>query len=509
MYSNFTFNDVNEALPRLSSILRQSPELSSRAGNVREMTMTSITLTNPSARYILLPARKASLAAQIAETMWVLAGRDDVAWLSHYLPRAPQFSDDGATWRGAYGKRLRAWPTAGGPRDQLAWVVDHLRENRSSRRATLAIFNPATDQEDGLKDVPCNDILDFKSRDGYLDLHVMTRSNDLIWGWSGINQFEWSVLLEIVSTMLGVTPGSVHFSISSLHAYDRHWALLDDLSKAAVPPVAERLQTVKFNPPAKSIAYLDGLIARWFDIEGRIRQAAGRTDDVQAFLEEIDRFPEPLFRSWLYVLLAWWSGDEKPLERVYRSSTTLSRAIAASVRRTPREEAPRPAADGFVAYVSNLHETKDAAYGDSWKRRGERVGILANIARKVDRLGKTDDTETAADTAIDLLVYLMKYRWWLFDEGRMGAPLPAAGLTSDVKCVNAYLAELSRNPGWAVREDYESDLSRQFDNLLAQVEASGANAGTLNKMIRDAHALARREFWKANNEKRSWKGYGE
>jgi hypothetical protein len=54
------------------------------------------------------------------------------------------------------------------------------------------------------------------------------------------------------------------------------------------------------------------------------------------------------------------------------------------------------------------------------------LGIMANIARKIDRLGggATAD-ETSADTAIDLLVYLAKYRWWLTEE--MGHPTPGTG----------------------------------------------------------------------------------
>src|SRR5690606_33318054 len=75
------------------------------------------------------------------------------------------------------------------------------------------------------------------------------------------------------------------------------------------------------------------------------------------------------------------------------------------------EQAARP---DFLAYVNKLHAEKHAAYGDSWKRRGEYM-ILANIARKVDRLegGAETADETQTDTAIDLLVYLAKYRCWI------------------------------------------------------------------------------------------------
>ena len=70
----------------------------------------------------------------------------------------------------------------------------------------------------------------------------------------------------------------------------------------------------------------------------------------------------------------------------------------------------------FIAYVAQLHTEKHNVYGDSWKRRGEAVAILANIARKVDRLGVAGAGDTSADTAVDLLVYLAKYRLWLHDE---------------------------------------------------------------------------------------------
>jgi thymidylate synthase len=57
----------------------------------------------------VLPGRNNNVFAQLAETAWVLAGRNDLAFLGHYLPRVADFSDDGRTWRGAYGPRIRRW----------------------------------------------------------------------------------------------------------------------------------------------------------------------------------------------------------------------------------------------------------------------------------------------------------------------------------------------------------------------------------------------------------------
>ena len=75
----------------------------------------------------------------------------------------------------------------------------------------------------------------------------------------------------------------------------------------------------------------------------------------------------------------------------------------------------------FREAVRRLHRAKDAAYRDAWKRRGEVISILANIARKVDRLeyGLDGAPATAGeswlDTVADLLVYCLKYQAYLAD----------------------------------------------------------------------------------------------
>jgi hypothetical protein len=69
------------------------------------------------------------------------------------------------------------------------------------------------------------------------------------------------------------------------------------------------------------------------------------------------------------------------------------------------------------AAVVNLHRNKSGAYGNAWKKRGEVMSVLANLARKVDRLtaGGTTRDENALDTAVDLLVYAIKYQTFLAD----------------------------------------------------------------------------------------------
>lgn len=75
----------------------------------------------------------------------------------------------------------------------------------------------------------------------------------------------------------------------------------------------------------------------------------------------------------------------------------------------------------FRDAVCRLHREKDAVYRDAWKKRGEVVSIVANIARKVDRLeyvlGGAQPTrdESLLDTTVDLFVYIVKYQTYLAD----------------------------------------------------------------------------------------------
>ena len=533
MNRNYIYRNASHALVEMTdAVMDLGEEVGSRAGRVKELTMVGLTITNPTDRYLTNTHRKHSIAAQIAETMWVLSGRDDISWLSHYLPRAKDFSDDGKVWAGAYGARLRAWPRRDGSDDvidQLAWLVEHLQKDPLSRRAVMSIFDPVRDQGPG-KDIPCNDFLDFKSRLGNLDLHVALRSNDLIWGWSGINQFEWSVLLEIVAALTNVQPGSLHFSIGSLHVYDRHWARAEDIRKSEFLPIAGLAP--RFAPAEASVEYLDRLIRMWFDLETLIRY--GTVSD-----RAIEEFPEPMMRSWLWVLRWWWSGDEMYLDPI--KGTTLEMSARLSVQPQGGEkEVDRPAPNNtvngtkkeakgaepgtivdinnksFSEYVADLHAAKHAGYGDSWKKRGELMSILPNIARKVDRLQQPgDDVETKADTAIDLLVYLLKYRWWLVDQGRMGGPFTTTPeeRADEVTRVNMFLRHLDRYSVWEAGVPYETRIAERFDEMASRLENIGGkfhhHADTLGRLIRQANSLARREFWKAGNAKRSWKGYGD
>ena len=422
MTYHFEFPTVSEALPVVCShLLTAGDEVGSRNGRVRELLNPQIVITDPQRREVLTIGRKANVFAQIAETMWVLAGRNDIEWLSTYLPRAKDYSDDGKTWRAGYGRRIRHWNRDPGDAgfDQLAYVVNTLRDDPLSRQAVIGIWDPEVDTTPG-KDKACNDFIQFQSRLGALHMTVTVRSNDVMWGWSGINAFEWSTLQEIVANLLGVTVGTLTFNIGSLHLYDRHWDRASRLEWEDTPTTI-----IPFQMPdamERDVFHLDILIHQWFDFEEKCRKG-------EMVPEDMDLIENEMFRSWAAAIAYFWQRDERWL--TYLVGTGLAVAVA----RTPASllsEAPQMSSEGgvapthnlavhertgaFYAFVTDLHAKKHASYGDSWKKRGEQMSILANMARKVDRLGVGDEYDSASDTLVDLLVYALKYECWLHVE---------------------------------------------------------------------------------------------
>jgi thymidylate synthase len=275
------YNNVQEAFVDLSIILLAAPEQSSRVGTTRELLMTNITIKHPEQRCYVLPHRNDNIFAKIAETVWVLAGRSDIAFLSKYLPRAIDFSDDGKTWRAGYGQRMRHYgaDTAimqNDEVDQLSEVVKLLQSDRYTRRAVISLWDPHMDYGNW-KDIPCNDFIQFIIRKDKNDVDTLymtiaQRSSDIMWGFSGINTFEFSTLQLLLSHWLSCAIGTLTYNITSLHVYSQHYKRLDNIVRSYTYqsiyehnlPIVGRYQS---SNPSDSLAKFDTCLPIFFDRE--------------------------------------------------------------------------------------------------------------------------------------------------------------------------------------------------------------------------------------------------
>jgi thymidylate synthase len=220
MYSTTVTNLQQAFFEALREVMTNGDTVTVREQETREIQTMVMQITNPAQRVICMPYRNNNIFATIAETLWVLAGRNDIAFLSKYLPRAKDFSDDGLVWRAGYGKRLREFEYK---IDQVKENIDLLNEDNTTRRAVMTIFDPVEDFVRDTVDTPCSNWIHTMIRHDKVNTTVAVRSNDVIWGMSGINLFEWSVLMELIASSTDNKVGELHYLADSCHVYSRHY----------------------------------------------------------------------------------------------------------------------------------------------------------------------------------------------------------------------------------------------------------------------------------------------
>jgi thymidylate synthase len=218
-----------------AAVLATGDPVAPRGRPTVEVLGAHLCLTQPRRRLVQLPpVRLLNAAFAAAETVWILSG-SDAAWIYNYNARLIEFADAGRLM-GAYGPRLRAWPTPYGRLDQLDAVRRQLSADPASRRAVIQLFDPARDHADH-KDVPCTLGYRFYLRDGRLDMHTTMRSQDL---WLGFcyDLFTATVLHELMAGWLGAALGSYHHHVDSLHLYAEH---LDAAHLLATPSASTEM----------------------------------------------------------------------------------------------------------------------------------------------------------------------------------------------------------------------------------------------------------------------------
>ena len=187
----------------------------SRAGPVLVLPGTFQTEYGfPNERVLFNTRRDCNHVFHLMESIWMLAGRDDVEWLLQFNGRYDAYADnDGKVW-GAYGARWRDhWF------NQLTQIVNVLRENHDSRQAVLQMWDHKKDLGTHHADRPCNTHAYFDLRGGVLNMTVCCRSNDMLWGAYGANVVHFSILLEVLAAELKVPVGVYRQFSNNFHLY--------------------------------------------------------------------------------------------------------------------------------------------------------------------------------------------------------------------------------------------------------------------------------------------------
>ena len=227
--------NVHQALPEALYQLRSDGvRRESRNGPVVMFPEPVTTVYGrPEERVLFWPERDANPFFHLMESLWMLAGRNDVEYVSQFVSRMRSFSDDGRTFHGAYGYRWRNFFFG----DQLPKIIEALKANPDDRRQVLSMWDPDADLGRVGKDLPCNLQVIFQvACDGRLDMLVTNRSNDMIWGAYGANAVHFSVLHEFMARAIGVPVGYYRQVSANAHFYVATLEKVEHLADQALDP---------------------------------------------------------------------------------------------------------------------------------------------------------------------------------------------------------------------------------------------------------------------------------
>lgn len=191
------------------------------------MDPVSTLYTSPTERVVFYPERDANPFFHFMEGLWMIAGRNDVEWISRFNGSIANYSDDGVTFHGAYGYRWRHHFGF----DQLEMAAGLLAINPDDRRIVIQMWDPKEDFGREGKDFPCNTAIKLRIVDGFLDMTVENRSNDMIWGAYGANAVHFSMMQEVMAAWIGVEVGRYWQISTNFHGYvetvEKHSSLRD------------------------------------------------------------------------------------------------------------------------------------------------------------------------------------------------------------------------------------------------------------------------------------------
>ena len=174
----------------------------------------------------VLTTKKLHLTSIIHELLWFLAGDTNIKYLRDKgVSIWDKWADENGDLGPVYGYQWRSWPTPdGGKVDQIAQVVDDIRNNPNSRRHVVCAWNVANVNQMALP--PCHCLFQFYVADCKLSCQLYQRSCDIFLGVP-FNIASYALLTMMVAQVTGLEPGDFIHTLGDAHLYTNHFDQAD------------------------------------------------------------------------------------------------------------------------------------------------------------------------------------------------------------------------------------------------------------------------------------------
>jgi len=169
----------------------------------------------------VLTTKKLHLRSIIHELLWFLKGSTNIAYLKENNVRIwNDWADEKGDLGPIYGYQWRSWPDYhGGHIDQIARVVDSIKNNPESRRHLVCAWNVGQVEEMALP--PCHVLFQFYVADGKLSCQLYQRSCDIFLGVP-FNIASYALLTLMIARVTGLKPGEFIHTLGDAHIYNNH-----------------------------------------------------------------------------------------------------------------------------------------------------------------------------------------------------------------------------------------------------------------------------------------------
>ena len=211
------FTNAQEAFEKLYPYILDN-------GSIQENTLSvsnvGFYLFNPLDNEIKTPWRKWNKNYADAEWAWYLSANPNADEISKRAPIWKSMQDENGDVQSNYGWQWQR-------NNQLDKVIEMLKKNPSTRKASISIYD-AKEIDNYSNDTPCTYSINFNITDNKLNMSVLMRSNDLIFGFCN-DQYCFSKLHQMVCSEIPFAcVGHYYHFAQNLHIYDRHFSLKKD-----------------------------------------------------------------------------------------------------------------------------------------------------------------------------------------------------------------------------------------------------------------------------------------
>ena len=183
----------------------------------------------------LVTTKKLHLRSIIHELLWFLSGDSNIRYLKENgVSIWDEWADENGDLGPVYGVQWRSWPTPDGRKvDQIAQIMQQLRETPDSRRIILSAWNVA--EIDNMALPPCHCLFQFYVADGKLSCQLYQRSCDIFLGVP-FNIASYALLTHMLAQQADLNVGDFVWTGGDCHLYLNHLEQADEqLAREPLP----------------------------------------------------------------------------------------------------------------------------------------------------------------------------------------------------------------------------------------------------------------------------------